>query len=55
VVAYAWSFGNGEGNGSGAQTGHDFKQAGTYTVTLVVRDDDGALNQTFKQVMVNNG
>jgi PKD repeat protein len=55
VSGYAWSFGQGQGNGSGVKPGHDFTAAGTYTVTLVVQDDDGAFNSTSKQVTVSAG
>ena len=42
IVSYTWDFGDGN-SGSGMTTTHQYSRAGTYTVTLVVKDD---LNQT---------
>jgi len=41
IVSYEWGFGDGE-TGSGVIVDHAYLAAGTYTVTLTVRDDDGA-------------
>ena len=40
VSSYAWSFGDG-GTGSGRTAAHTYSAAGTYSVTLTVRDDSG--------------
>ncbi len=39
LASWSWSFGDGT-SGSGATTGHAYATAGTYQVTLTVRDDD---------------
>ncbi|ANS79788.1 Chitinase [Serinicoccus hydrothermalis] len=51
VVSYDWDFGDG-GSGSGVQTSYTYAEAGTYEVTLVVTDDDGASASTTQQVTV---
>jgi PKD repeat protein len=40
IVSYSWDFGDGN-KGSGATTSHPYTGAGTYTVTLIVTDDQG--------------
>ncbi len=41
IVQYIWDFGDGA-SGTGKITSHTYSRAGTYTVRLTVRDDDGA-------------
>ncbi|RLF39531.1 MAG: hypothetical protein DRN21_03455, partial [Thermoplasmata archaeon] len=51
IVNWTWSFG--DGNVSHAQNpSHQYTDAGTYTVNLTVRDDDGAVNWTVAEVVV---
>ncbi|MBO3832984.1 MAG: PQQ-binding-like beta-propeller repeat protein [Candidatus Brockarchaeota archaeon] len=40
ISSYEWDFGDGE-RGSGAKVTHVYKKAGTYTVTLIVKDYAG--------------
>ena len=41
ISGYTWSFGDGS-SGSGVQPGHDYSAPGSYSVRLVVEDDEGA-------------
>ena len=51
VASWAWDFGDGtQGTGSTAQ--HTYAAAGTYPVTLVVTDDQGATGTTSASVTV---
>ena len=49
ALAYSWSFGDG-GQAGGPKVSHTFAQAGTYTVTVTVRDPQG--NTGSKSVTV---
>jgi PKD repeat protein len=48
---YAWDFGDGA-TGTGSVTDHLYEDPGTYTITLVVTDDDDATDQTSTQRVV---
>lgn len=41
IESYQWDFGDGSPLATGARTVHTYTREGTYTVTLVVRDDKG--------------
>ena len=52
VVASDWQFGDG-GLASGPTTSHTFATGGTYTVSLTVRDDEGATATSAQSVTVS--
>lgn len=51
VVGYDWNFGDGD-TASGVTTSHTFDAAGTYVVTLTVRDSAGQTGTTSREVTV---
>lgn len=53
IVSYAWNFGDG-GIGSGVTTSHTYNTPGTYTATLSVTDDDGAMNSSQTGITVTS-
>lgn len=53
ITGYSWNFGDGT-TGSGVTAFHRYSSAGTYTVQLVVTDDDSATGSTSRQVVVQS-
>ncbi|MGE5198045.1 MAG: PKD domain-containing protein [Rhodospirillaceae bacterium] len=51
IVSYAWNFGDGS-QGSGMVVEHDFRDIGTFVVTLTVTDDRGQSASISKNVAV---
>ncbi len=49
IVDYSWDFGDG-GMDSGSLASHPYAQAGTFTVTLTVTDDGGAMDSVASVV-----
>ena len=48
---YSWDFGDGEAD-EGVQVEHTYEEAGTYTVTLTLEDDEGGEAAASKEVEV---
>jgi len=53
IDSYDWDFGD-ENSGSGVDPSHTYTQDGIYTVTLTVRDNDGATDSNSTTVVVGN-
>ncbi len=53
IVSFVWDFGVG-GTAAGIATQHIFNAAGTFTVTLTVTDDDGAVGSDDLVVVVDD-
>ena len=52
IAGYAWDFGNGQ-TATGENASVTYTQAGTYTTTLTVTDDDGATGTATQVITVN--
>ena len=53
IFSYAWNFGDGS-SGSGETTSNTFGTPGTYIVSLIVTDDDGATDIETATIVVND-
>ncbi|MEM1513325.1 MAG: PKD domain-containing protein [Candidatus Thermoplasmatota archaeon] len=53
ILSWLWYFGDGDIS-TEANPHHKYRENGTYTVTLYVWDDEGAVNWTSKYIVVNN-
>jgi PKD repeat protein len=53
-LTYVWVFGDGSTPGTGAAPQHDYKGAGTFSVTLQVTNSKGA-DLITKQIKVTQG
>ena len=51
IASYSWSFGDG-GTATGVTAQHVYNQAGTFTITLTVKDNLGSQGQTTRTVTV---
>lgn len=51
IIAYNWNFGDGE-VGAGSTISHEYDAFGTYTVVLIVVDDDGAVGSRSEKIKV---
>ncbi|WP_044240840.1 PKD domain-containing protein, partial [Flexithrix dorotheae] len=49
---YSWNFGDGNSS-SAANPNHTYNQEGTYTVTLIITNDNGCKDETSKSVTVD--
>ncbi|HRV93655.1 MAG TPA: PKD domain-containing protein, partial [Anaerolineae bacterium] len=53
TLTYAWDFGDGS-TGTGATPSHQYRDNGTFTVSLTVTDNSGASNSTSATITINN-
>jgi PKD repeat protein len=55
IISFAWDFGFGDGNtGTGESPAHTYAQSGTYNVTLVVTDNEGATDTSTTTAAIDD-
>jgi len=54
IAIYEWTFGDGD-SAHGSTTNHIFSTAGSYNVTLLVTDSDGATDSHVQTIVVTSG
>lgn len=54
IVSYSWDFGDGN-SASGETATHSYASSGTYSVSLTVTDDGGAVDSEVQSVSVSDG
>jgi PKD repeat protein len=54
IVSYSWDFGDGN-TATVVTTDHTYNKDGTYTVTLIVTDNDGDLSSSSTEITVQSG
>jgi PKD repeat protein len=52
ISDWVWDFGDGSGTQTGTEVQHSYETPGTYTVTLIALDDEGAAGSATTQVQV---
>lgn len=52
IASYDWNFGDGN-IGTGMTASNNYLNQGNYTITLTVTDDDGAMDSTTENIVVN--
>jgi len=55
IVSYVWNFGDGGGTSTGKAVTHTYEAAGSYTATLQVTDNQGAIGIASVTITVNAG
>lgn len=55
VVSWSWNFGDGSAPVSGVSPSHTYAEAGSYTVTLTVVDEEGATGSASYDLVVSDG
>ncbi len=55
ITRYAWDFGDGQGDSSGAVVGHTYASSGTFTVRLTVTDTANQTDTEAQSVTVTTG
>ena len=53
IVSYIWDFGDNSANGSGVNPAHQYTSAGTYSVTLIVTDNNNLSDTVTNTVTID--